>query len=420
MTNIKSSPFKTGLLIIITIGLVLFSILWLRYFAIKPYMTIAAKFYNPGPIPKGLLVYFQGTNIGLISKIDYNEADQRTYVYLKIFKKVRIPDNSVAKIKAEGFAGQKFINIEPAEKPSTTYLKNGSVIEGQSGAVLNQVEDFIQNKQKTGELEGTYNNFRNSINNSSLITNNLVQITTELNNLLKNNKAEIDALLKNGSKSAQNIEKASVEINKIVTSKDFSNNLISSVKNINSTTGSLDKITGSPEVQEGIKNTVSGIGRIVKKTDKILNANAPSSELQQEATGTLGEFRGLIRNTNSLVNHWDTYSYNIYSDMERTQLVENVSNAFKQAGLTLDEARGLLDNWEQEGMDITTKELILNTLANTNTAAKSVTCLSNGVSDMLSKRFLFFRLLFGKPGENLEQCKQCGCNGGCIQQGCGR
>jgi methyl-accepting chemotaxis protein len=44
-----------------------------------------------------------------------------------------------------------------------------------------------------------------------------------------------------------------------------------------------------------------------------------------------------------------------------------------------------------------------------NEAIKTYDCLGKGLSDMLSKRFLIFKLFFGAPGNTLEKCKYDNC-----------
>ena len=107
----QSAEFKSGLFIIISLALLIFSILWLRYFAITPDKHIVARFRDPGPVERGMPVYYQGVNVGKVPKIEFSKNFKYTYVYLDIYKKLELPANITAMVKTEGLAGQKYVNI---------------------------------------------------------------------------------------------------------------------------------------------------------------------------------------------------------------------------------------------------------------------------------------------------------------------
>src|SRR3989339_2180054 len=96
----KGAEFKAGIFIIVILALLIFSVLWLRYFAIRPQMTIIAKFVNPGPITTGLPAYYKGLNIGSIRKLAFTEDYKYSLLHIEIYQKnFKIPKNVSAVIK---------------------------------------------------------------------------------------------------------------------------------------------------------------------------------------------------------------------------------------------------------------------------------------------------------------------------------
>ena len=67
-SEILAAEFNAGIFIIITIIMFIFVILWLRYFAVRPYMTVIASFRKTGPITTGTQVYYKGVNVGRVGK----------------------------------------------------------------------------------------------------------------------------------------------------------------------------------------------------------------------------------------------------------------------------------------------------------------------------------------------------------------
>jgi ABC-type transporter Mla subunit MlaD len=401
------SKFKAGIFIIFTLSLLIFSILWLRYFSITPKMKITAQFINPGPITDGFQVFYRGVNIGKVSKVEYSDDFKKTLVKIEIYRgDLNIPANAFAEVKMEGIAGQKYIDIIYPKKPSRYVLQDGSVIRGKSQFGLEELGYFFEEAIESGRLDRIFSNFEETLKNTNELTLKLKETSDVLNQMINNNKNDVETLLNEGAKAARDFSDVSGGIKNIITDKKFIKDIRGSAENINKTTIGINRFIGDAELQKSIKDTFGSLGRITDRADKTLGVIDSSTDLRTDTAQAVSNLGSLFNSTDKLVQHWDYYSSELYKDVKRSNLIENVSCAFAQAGITLDEANKILNELEAEGIDEDVRKLIISTLQNTNQAAMRVDCVGKGVSDMLNQRFLLLRLLFGNPGSKLEECEK--------------
>lgn len=362
----RKAEYKAGLFIIISLFLLIFSILWLRYFAIRPYMTVIAKFKDPGPIAKGLQVYYQGVNVGRVSEIDFSKDFKYTLVHMSIYRKnLNLPANVVASIDSQGITGQKFLNIKYPEHPSSKLLSDGSVIQGEIPFGLADVQRMLGEQIKSGRIQKALVNFERSFEIQEELSLNMNKLATNANTLIDENKEEIKMLLNKGTKTAVNLNRILSNVNDIVGDPQVKRSIKSTVMSANYAVTGLCGILNNG----GISNSMSDIGQITKNI--------------REITGDQ-EIRDGLKNTFKLVGEAST-----------------ALSGFKSSGI-LDK----IGKQSASGTNII--DLTTETLYNTNNAAKSVNCLSQGISDILDKRFALLRLMFGKPGVSLEECKNIG------------
>jgi|GEM_PF-1781753 len=367
----RSAEYKAGLFIVISLALLIFSILWLRYFAIRPHMTIVSRFKDPGPIAKGLQVYYQGVNVGKVSKIDFSKDFRYTLVYISIYRKdLKLPANVIARIDSQGITGQKFINITYPDHPVSKLLSDGSVISGEVPFSLSDLQEILGAQVKNGKLQKMLENFEKSFEMQEQLSIKMTKLATSANKLIEENREKISELIDAGASTAENLDKIFSNVNEIVGDSEIKQGIKSTVKTANSTTCMLKDILKSDE----FTNTMSNISEI---TQNISNITA-DKELREDLKSTfklLGE-------------------------------ASNAFSGFKSSGLSSKAPiTGGCSPLKSGGNII---DLAVDTLYNTNQAAKSVNCLSQGMSDIFNKRFVLLRLMFGKPGSSLEECKMIG------------
>lgn len=462
-TNAK---YTAGIFIVVTLMLLIFSILWLRYFAVRPDMTIIAKFSNPGPLDRGSQVYYQGVNVGKVSKVALTEDYQYTLVYLDFYEKVDLPENVLARVRTEGITGQKFVDITYPENPVQARLTDGDVIFGKSPFGLDEIQDFFEQQIKSGRIERILTSIENTLENANRMSVRLDKMSATAEKLLSDNQDEVNQFLRNSSQAAQDISTitgnardflgdpqtegdlrttlsaaadAAESIERFVSDEDVSGNLRETVANINQTSLAISKIANDPEIQQGIKGGLSGFNRLLGKTEGVLEGTDFGFKVPEGTGGILTNFNQLLRNANFFVQSLNCYTGQVYKDVEQTNLIENISDAFEKASTTFDsvdktfgKTGQVLDQIDPNNMDGNIINLIVDTIGNFNQTTKQVNqtakevevtaqrfdCVGEGLSDMLSKRFLLFKLLFGKPGAELEECKNGNITSNNLNQPC--
>lgn len=325
-----------GIFIVLSSILLIFGIMWIRYFTLRPVMTIIAKFENPGPLSKGYYVYYRGVNIGKVDEIGFDKNFDNVYVYLKIYKKgIKIPSNVTAQVHTEGISGRKYIDLQlPSKGKSKTFLKDKEVINGEVAFGLDEIKNFVERQIRSGRLDEIIKNTDSTMkkmNDLSVVVN---KIAVQVDSVLSQNRGNVEDLIKQSTEAS---------------------------KNINSITGGLSDVIG---IHDGNKASVrQTLYKINSATDKI--TEAVSDKSLKDAISEFGNASTSVKNT--------------FNDL---------NTIIKQP----------VDAQENENV-------ISKTISNTNEAIESVKCLSNGISDILSQRFVLFKMAFGQPGKGLERCR---------------
>ena len=113
----------------------------------KPY-SMTVELDNAGGIFEGSEVAYRGVGVGRVSSIDLH-SDGVT-ITLDIDSGTDVPDNATAHIYDLSAVGEQYVDLEPPKRPSSTFLKSGSVIPRertttplQTATVLYDLERFV-------------------------------------------------------------------------------------------------------------------------------------------------------------------------------------------------------------------------------------------------------------------------------------
>src|SRR5271163_4889543 len=127
-------------------------------FMSPPHYDLTAKFDNIGDLKVGSPVSMSGVEIGRVSKIDFDEADFKAVVLLRINARYnQIPTDSDASIYTQGLLGGKFIGLTAGG--ADTYLKDKDQIDFTQSAII--FENLV------GQLLAKFTSSSNSNNDSS-------------------------------------------------------------------------------------------------------------------------------------------------------------------------------------------------------------------------------------------------------------
>lgn len=103
---------------------------------------IHVYFNKVGGLSIGADVRISGVKVGTVSEQQLDTETYRANVQLSILPGVKIPENTVASIAADGFLGDKFVRLEPGDSESTL----------QPGQALDKSKDFQSVEDMVSEL----------------------------------------------------------------------------------------------------------------------------------------------------------------------------------------------------------------------------------------------------------------------------
>lgn len=374
----KMAEFKAGIFIIASLALLIFALLWLRYFSVMPSMVIKAQFDDPGYIPKGVIVYYKGVNIGKVSKIYFSPNFKHTILRMDIYEKgLKLPANVYAAVQMEGITGQKHIGIIYPDNPSNKLLADGAMIEGRAPFGIEELQSYFAEQVKSGKLQKMFDDLGHTLANANVMTRTINNASKSLFNLIKINGPRVTEILQHGSMAAENFNDASKGISSFVTDPELKRDIKQTVSSTSEAVSGINQLVGDGEIKSGIKGSLKSfcsLGDLIKG------------------------FTGPLSNQDS----------NLFSNLNSFLQDVNQSGLIGNASITVTEANKLLSQTNcalgQVGAGGGFKD-IADTIQNTNQAAKRIDCLGKGVSQILSKRFPLLRMMFGKPGASLEECE---------------
>lgn len=274
--------FKAGVFIIFTLSILMFSVLWLRYFSLTPDKTITVQFKEIGPVSKGIPVYYHGVSIGKVSSVKFSKDFKYTLVTALIYQSgMNLPKNVYGEVKSEGITGQKFLEIIYPDKPSEELLQDGDTIEGRLSD-YQQILKSLSEATRKGELKTTFKELKKTSINMSKTTENANVLILLLEEIANSNKKDIRTLVRESAVSATNIRISSGQAKKLSTSPEICQNIRSSICNIakssqrmdiittkaDKITDDIDKITGNPQFRQNILRTSDNTACLTERINR--------------------------------------------------------------------------------------------------------------------------------------------------------
>lgn len=167
---VKESGYKWKLGMFVTIGLILFT--GVIYFIGKQKnlfgstINLKVNFRTVGGLKEGNNVRFSGINVGTVESIQLI-TDTSVLVELVIKKSVQkyIKTDAIAIIGSDGLMGDKILTISPGTR-SNTMVKDNDMIASSSAVEMEQVMVSV----------------KTTVDNASIITAQLAEFTTKMNN----------------------------------------------------------------------------------------------------------------------------------------------------------------------------------------------------------------------------------------------
>jgi ABC-type transporter Mla subunit MlaD len=159
-----------------------------------------------------------------------------------------------------------------------------------------------------------------------------------------------------------------------------------SLENTEKVTKSMAEITDSfNSVINGNKQNISQVTENIDQASKNLLKSSKDAKDIMEDKKIMGDIKTSIKNIKNITDNVN----GVVSDQEMQKSLKH----------SISTTNGLIQKF-----DTNSDSLIFDTLKNTNCAAQKVNTLSCQTSELLSKRFLLLRLLFGRPGKDFQTC----------------
>lgn len=122
--KLKSSSFKVGVLTLVALSILIFTILWVKGRAFSSAERIEVHFKDVNGMRAGSAVQMMGFRVGQVEEITPVIDGEKSYVKLKFVitePNIKIPKASVLSIQQSGIIGEQFLEITPP-RTRTLYL----------------------------------------------------------------------------------------------------------------------------------------------------------------------------------------------------------------------------------------------------------------------------------------------------------
>jgi ABC-type transporter Mla subunit MlaD len=322
----------------------------------RPKMRIMIKYRQVPPIIQDfprtkIKAYYRGLYVGEVSKINLSDDQKYIVFYMNIYyDKLKLPKNTFVELNTEDLYGARHFLLSYPDNPSSQMLKDGDVIYGD---VAYERIDKVLSKE-----------FANG--NTARLLSNLVFMTDSLKSFAGLSAEDSQAL-------AQGLKKSSGEVQLILQD--------------------LRQIIDDPEVEKDIKSIIKSSSGSMKNVEGILS----SKEIKQ----TISDAPTMITKT---VNNIDGINKNL--DKTNHELPK-VNSSLSATNCLLSGTNCNLDALNKKLPVI--PEIPPELLPNADKALKKTICLLDELPEILSKRFLGLRLVFGKPAASLKRCGKSNC-----------
>lgn len=97
--------------------------------------TLLARFPRADAIAPGSDVRIAGVKVGAVTAVAVNPESLRAEVRLSVSRAIAVPQDSTAKVQADGLLGANYIFIEPGGDPENLPMDGSGVFEYTSGSV---------------------------------------------------------------------------------------------------------------------------------------------------------------------------------------------------------------------------------------------------------------------------------------------
>ena len=289
-----TNEIKTGILVIIGIGLFVFGFSYLKSNDIfVSDRTFYAVYSDVEGVVNGTPVTVNGLPVGSIQNISFHNGNN-LLVKFRVENDIEFSVNSLAQIYETGLIGGKALAIIPSNDNSRMAISNDTLKSAIAPGLTDLVNKKITNLQVKIESmvmsadsvlykinrvfdDSTRNNLRNSVSDFNLTITDLKVTSSIIKSLVQSNKSQVDLTIGNIAKISKNLSNISSTLNDGEIDKTLSNfkkssdDLSEILKDINKGKGTIAKMINNDSLFNNLNEASKSIDLLLE--DIRLNPN---------------------------------------------------------------------------------------------------------------------------------------------------
>ena len=289
-----NNEFKTGVLVILGIGLFVFGFSYLKSNDIfVSDRTFYAVYSDVEGVVNGTPVTVNGLPVGNIQNISFFEGNS-LLVKFRVENDIEFSINSIAQIYETGLIGGKALAIIPSKDKSRAAVSNDTLKSAIAPGLTDLVNKKITNLQDKIESmvmsadsvlykinrvfdDSTRSNLRKSVSDFNLTIGELKETSSMIKTIVQSNKSSVDVTISNVSKISNDLSKISSSLNNgsldstLANFKKSSEDLSIILKDMNRGEGTISKLITNDSLFNNLNNASKSIDLLLE--DIRLNPN---------------------------------------------------------------------------------------------------------------------------------------------------
>ena len=282
-----NNEFKTGVLVILGIGLFVFGFSYLKSNDIfVSDRTFYAVYSDVEGVVNGTPVTVNGLPVGNIQNISFFEGNS-LLVKFRVENDIEFSINSIAQIYETGLIGGKALAIIPSKDKSRVAVSNDTLKSAIAPGLTDLVNKKITNLQDKIESmvmsadsvlykinrvfdDSTRSNLRKSVSDFNLTIGELKETSAMIKTIVQSNKSSVDVTISNVSKISNDLSKISSSLNNgsldstLANFKKSSEDLSIILKDMNRGEGTISKLITNDSLFNNLNNASKSIDLLLE------------------------------------------------------------------------------------------------------------------------------------------------------------
>tara|TARA_B100001175_G_scaffold124624_1_gene106145 strand:+ start:219 stop:1133 length:915 start_codon:yes stop_codon:yes gene_type:complete len=278
---------KTGVLVILGIGLFVFGFSYLKSNDIfVSDRTFYAVYSDVEGVVNGTPVTVNGLPVGNIQNISFFEGNS-LLVKFRVENDIEFSINSIAQIYETGLIGGKALAIIPSKDKSRAAVSNDTLKSAIAPGLTDLVNKKITNLQDKIESmvmsadsvlykinrvfdDSTRSNLRKSVSDFNLTIGELKETSSMIKTIVQSNKSSVDVTISNVSKISNDLSKISSSLNNgsldstLANFKKSSEDLSIILKDMNRGEGTISKLITNDSLFNNLNNASKSIDLLLE------------------------------------------------------------------------------------------------------------------------------------------------------------